>query len=295
MSYPKVFITVLNWNGKKVVKECLDSIKGVNYPNYEVVVVDNGSTDGSQKEIEENYLHVHLVRSMINVGVAEGQNIGLRYALENGMDYVFVLNNDTTLDKNILDELLKVAEGDSKIGIVVPKTYSAEEPDKVQSVGGRIDWRRGKCYHLQTAETQSNGMEIDYLGSALIKRQVIGKIGFYDHRYFAYWEDTDFCIRARRAGFQVVCALKASLWHKGTYSIGEITGFYEYYFTRNRFWFMKRYATRRQFVAFLGWFFFFELWLKSGVLLILRRKPKVCLSLYRGVRDGIREKLGESS
>jgi len=292
MSYPKVFITILNWNGKEVLAECLKSIKGVDYPNCEVVVVDNGSTDGSQKEIEENFPYVYLVKNRENVGVAEGQNIGVRYALEKGMDYVFVLNNDTTLDRNILKELIKVAEGDPKAGVVVPKTYSAEEPDKVQSAGGMIDWNKGKCYHLQVAETSSNGIEIDYLGSALIKRRVIEEIGLYDSRYFAYWEDTDFCTRVKRAGFRVVCALKATLWHRGTHSVKKITGFYEYYSTRNRFWFMKKYAAPRQLTCFIFWFFLFELWLRSGILLIYRRNPRAFLSLYQGIKDGILGRLG---
>jgi GT2 family glycosyltransferase len=293
MDDPKVFINILNWNGKEVLKDCLRSIEGVDYANYEVVVVDNGSTDGSQEEIEKNFPYVHSVKNRENIGVAEGQNIGVRYALEKGADYVFVLNNDTTLDRNILKELIKASKGDPKVGVAVPLTYSADEPDKIQSAGGMIDWNRGKCYHLQAAETENSVTEIDYLGSALIKRNVIEEVGLYDSRYFAYWEDTDFCTRVKRAGFKVVCALRAWLWHKGTYSIKKITGFYEYYFTRNRFWFMKRYATRWQFASFILWFFFFELWLRSSVLLFLRRKPKVCLSLYQGVRDGVLGRLNE--
>ncbi len=285
MDYPKVFINILNWNEKEVLKECLKSIEGLDYPNYEVVVVDNGSTDGSQAEMTRNFPHFQLVKNSHNVGVAEGQNIGARYALERGMDYMLVLNNDTTLDKNMLREMVRIAEGNPEIGIVVPLTYSADKPDEIQSAGGMIDWNKGKCYHLQSADTGVDTLEIDYLGSALIKKQVIDKIGLYDSRYFAYWEDTDYCTRARRAGFKIVCALKARLWHKGTYSIKKMSGFYEYYATRNRFWFMKKYATPRQFASFILWFFGFELWLRSGVLLILRRKPGVCLSLYRGVRD----------
>lgn len=289
--YPKIFLIILNWNGKEVLKECLESIEKIDYPNYEVIVVDNGSIDGSQKAIKEDFPYVHLIENEKNEGVAEGQNIGIRYALEKGTDYVFILNNDVTLDKNILKELLKVAESDDKIGIAGPKIYYSEEPNKIWQVGRFVNWKKGTCriegYEIDIGQYDEI-KEVDFLGVILIKKEVIEKAGLYNPAYFAYWEDTDFCVRAHKAGFKVVYVPEAKIWHKVSYTTGKISGFFEYYSTRNMFWFMRQYATRKQFLSFLVYFFGFRFWFTSGIFVIYHRDVKRFVSFFRGVIDGLK-------
>ena len=296
MSYPKVSLVILNWNGKDITIACLKSVEKIDYPNYQVIVVDNGSTDGSQKEIKAGFPSVHLMENGQNLGFPEGMNVGIRYALDGGADYVFSLNNDTILDRDILTELVKVAESSPAIGIVVPKVYFAQEPNRIQTVGGMIDWKKGRGYHLKIGEIDTgeyeSEREVDYLGLPLIKKAVIDKIGLYDSGYFAYWEDVDLCTRAKRAGFKVISVPRAKIWHEGTFTIRKISGFFEYYSTRNRFWFMKRHASGKQFLLFILWFFFFELWFRGGVLLVYHRNIKAFVSFCRGIKDGILKSLG---
>ena len=289
MSYPKIFLIILNWNGKEVLEECLQSIEKIDYPNYEVIVVDNGSTDGSQKAIKEDFPYVHLIENDKNEGVAEGQNIGIRYALEKKTDYVFILNNDLTLDKNILKELLKVIESDDKIGVAGPIVYWADDPERIQFGDGMINWKTGRDRHLEVGKIdkgQHSVKNVDYVGLIFVSSDVLKKVGFYNSNYFAYWEDADLCTRVKKAGYKVVCVSNAKIWHKGSYTVKKISGFFEYYNTRNEFLFRKKYATRVQFISFMLCFFVFDFWFTSGMLLY-HKNIKALMSFYKGIKDGL--------
>ena len=291
MNLPKIFIIILNWNGKEVLRECLKSIEDIDYPNYGVIVVDNGSMDGSQKAVKEDFSYVHLIENDKNEGVAEGQNIGIRYAFEKGTDYVFILNNDLTLDKNILKSLLKVIESDDKIGVVGPILYWADEPEKIQSAGGIINWRKGKVSHLNAGETDKelpNTREVDYVGLVFVSSGILGKIGLYDPKYFAYCEDLDFCARVKEAGYKVISVSDAKVWHKGAYTTRKVSGFCEYHMARNMFWFMKRHVSRRQYLSFLLYFFGFQFWFTSGIYIIYHKNVNAFISFFRGVIDGVK-------
>ena len=288
MNHPKVFIIILNWNGKEVLRECLESIEKIDYPNYEVIVVDNGSTDGSQKMIKEKFPYVHLIENDKNEGVAEGQNIGIRYALEKKTDYVFITNNDTTLDKNILKELLKVIEGDDKIGIAGPIVYWANDPERIQFSGGMINWKKGQGHLLEAGKIdkgQHSVKNVDYVGLVFISSDMLKEVGFYNSNYFAYWEDAELCTRVKKAGYKVVCVSNAKVWHKGSYTTKKISGFFEYYNTRNSFLFMKKHATKGQYLSFLLYFFGFRFWFTSGMLLY-HKNIKALISFYKGIKDG---------
>ena len=119
--YSKVTIILLNWNGKEDTIECLESLKHITYPNYEILLVDNGSTDGSVECFRERYPGMEIIENGENLGFAEGNNVGIRRAMDEGADYVLLLNNDTVVDPEFLGELVKVGESDPKIGIVGPK------------------------------------------------------------------------------------------------------------------------------------------------------------------------------
>ena len=137
-SQPKVFIIILTWNRLSDTLECLESVKKIVYPNYEIIVVDNGSTDGSAEAIARRYPEITLVKNESNLGYAAGNNRGMETALHMGCDYVFLLNNDTTIDAVCLDELVNRAESDPRVGAAGPKIYLHQDPSTVWYAGGEI-------------------------------------------------------------------------------------------------------------------------------------------------------------
>ena len=292
-NFPLVFIVILNMDGKDVLKDCLDSINKMAYPNYKIVVVDNGSRDGSKNMVTDCFPSVHLIENGRNMGVAEGQNIGIRYAIKRKANYILITNNDVTFDEMCLGELVRIAENDNEIGIVGPKIYYSETPNKIWQAGRFVDWKKGSCkiegYEIDSGQFDEL-KEVDYLGVILIKESVFKNIGLYNSSYFAYWEDTDFCVRAHKAGYKVIYVPNAKIWHKVSYTTKKIKGFYEYYSTRNRFWFMKRHATRKQYYSFILYFFGFNIWLICCSF-VFRRDTKAFSAFVSGIISGLKNSL----
>ena len=239
---PKIFIIVLNWNQKNNTLECLDSLQKITYRNYKIIAVDNGSTDGSQETIKNSYPEVIVAENKENLGYAEGNNVGIKYALKHGADYVFILNNDTIADTEALYFLIDEAEKNRNIGIVGPKIYYYEESSRIQSTGGALNGNFNPL-HRGFKETDKGQFEdvkeVDFVsGSAmLIKREVFEKIGFFDPDFFMYWEETDFCYRARKQGFRVIVVPQAKIWHKGGTGVMPLI---TYYMVRNKLLFLKK-------------------------------------------------------
>lgn len=296
-----VAIVILNWNGKKDTLECLESVYSLQFTVecIKIIVVDNGSTDGSVAEISKRYKQslrpyglkdIKILRNHQNLGFAEGNNVGIKEALENGADYVMLLNNDTLVGENLMEELLKVAESDPQIGMVSPKIYFAPgfefHKDRYQEnergkvlwyAGGMIDWNNVYGSHRGVDEVDKGQYEkteeTDFATGCclLVKREVFEKIGFLDGRYFFYLEDLDFCQRAKRAGYKIIYAPKAVLWHKNAASSGRPgSPLHEYYQTRNRLLFGFRSASLRTKLALLrqslSLLFSGRPWQKRGVL-----------------------------
>ena len=185
MNYPKVSIIILNWNGLEDTIECLESLKKITYPNYEVIVVDNGSKGNDAQMLQERFGdYIHLIQNDRNYGFAEGNNIGIRYALDNSApDYLLLLNNDTVAAPDFLTELIKTAETDANIGIVGPKIYYYDLVGKdnvIWSAGGKISWwHLNVFYHIGLRDGDlpkyQSIASVDWLtGSAMMfKRQII--------------------------------------------------------------------------------------------------------------------------
>lgn len=264
-NHPKVSMIILNWNGLKDTVECLESLKKITYPNYEVIVVDNGSVGNDVNVLREKFGdYVRVIQNDRNYGFAEGNNIGMRYALEKSKpDYILLLNNDTTVDPEFLNELVKVGESAEDIGIVGPKIYDYYKPSKIRSVGGKINWWKGVVSRVapNTASEESTTTKaVDFIeGSCLLaKRKMIEKIGLLDPEYFAYSEEADWCVRAKRGGYKLYCALDSRIWHKAAHSYSGNT-FKLYYFLRNNILFMRKNADAKHMAIFLPYFFFVSL------------------------------------
>ena len=293
---PRVAIIILNWNGKEDTIECLESLKHITYPNYEILLVDNGSADGSVECFRKRYPGMEIIENGENLGFAEGNNVGIRRAMAEGADYVLLLNNDTVVDPEFLGELVKVAEGDARIGIVGPKIYYYNSKI-LQTVGNRVIVSLGQPFLRGLNEEDTNQYEticeVDSIpGCALlIKKEVITKIGLLDFRYFAYFEDMDWNLRANRAGYKIKIVPMSKIQHKGSASTKLNSPLYYYLHTRNRILFVKRHSSYlKNIFIFTPYFIFIRFLFPITKHLIISRKIENAQAIFHGSIDGIKDK-----
>lgn len=336
----KSAIIILNWNGWEDTIECLESLYQITYPNYNVIVVDNGSEDDSIEKIKEyckgkiiveskffeyssgnkpikiieytreetetgrgeerEILDLPSNRKMIliknekNYGFAEGNNIGMRYALRAlNPDYFLLLNNDTVVEPHFVTELVEVAQNDSNVGILGPKIYYYHEPQTIYFAGGMLLRRIGQPFHIGLHQTDNGRYDrlrgADFItGCALlIRSEVINKIGLLDPYYFAYNEDLDWCVRAKKAGYRIMFVPQAKIWHKGTSTLELMSPAYMYLTTRNRILFVRKNATILDFVLLFVPYFIAIRIIRPIFLFSIRRKWGVIKALVAGIKDGI--------
>jgi len=244
--FPLVSVIVLNWNGLADTLACLESLRRLDYPDYGVVVVDNGSTDGSPAAIRKRFPEVTLIETGENLGYAGGNNVGLRHALAQGAGYALLLNNDTEVAPDFLRRLVEAAQSDPQIGVAGPMIYYYDQPEVIWSAGGAIDWQRGKTWMVGLDERDSGQFgtvprEVDFVtGCALlVKRPVLEQAGLLDERFFVYYEEVEWCVRARRTGFKIVHVPQARIWHKISPGAQADSPLVHYYMTRNRLLFLR--------------------------------------------------------
>jgi GT2 family glycosyltransferase len=239
MHYPKIYIIVLNWNGRDDTLVCLDSLRKIDYPNFDVLIVDNGSSDDSVQAIKKTFPEVAVLETGANLGFAGGNNIGMRYALESGAAYLFLLNNDTVVDPQVLNSFIDALTYLGKEAILGSKIYYYFEQNRIWYAGTK--WENNGFKHLGMGETD-DGQKFNRLtetayacGCALfVSRTILEKIGFFDEKFFAYFEETDFCYRAKAAGFRSFFVPAAVVWHKvSSSSGGEKSPLFYYYMNRN--------------------------------------------------------------
>jgi GT2 family glycosyltransferase len=249
-----ISIIVLNWNGKKVLKGCLDSIRAQKFKNSEVIVVDNASTDGSQEMIKKKYAFVKLIKNKENRGYAGGNNIGIKKAKG---EYILILNNDTVLDKNFLKELWSNRKKADILGV---KNFYFDKKNIIWAIGSKVNkfTNRAKLVANNIPDSKKiNKIKVEYLvGSAmLINKKVINKVGFLDESFFAYYEETEWQTRAKNKGFTISWIPSAKLWHKVAYSTGGgRSPLSAYYLVRNRGYYIKKWS-KYKFIAYPFWIF----------------------------------------
>lgn len=232
---PKVTIIILNWNGLKDTIKCLQSLKKIAYSNYEIIVVDNGSSDGSVDFLIKEYPEVQLISNPQNLGYAGGNNVGISYSLEKGTDYVLLLNNDTVVDPNFLLELIIVAETDSKIAIVQSNiiSFDGETEYSFYDKYGATFSRKSKI-----DSNENNDMEKPLLfypcGACMLIRKAVLVEKFFDERLFAYYEDVDTGWKLRLRNYNICYARKSICYHEGSSSLKNNKPFKMYLIWRNR-------------------------------------------------------------
>jgi GT2 family glycosyltransferase len=256
------------------------------------VVVDNASTDNTQGIVASEFPSVRLVRSENNLGYTGGNNLGIRYALrKENCDYLLILNDDTIIDPYLLSQLVRTIETDSKIGIANPIIIDFESKVLCNSYGSYNFYLGiGKKSLLNKRKTT----QIDLLRGTcfLIKREVVEKIGLMDENFFLYFDEADLSYRVKKAGYTMVCAPTARVYHLLSYSFsGKINPIVLYYSTRNELLFARKH---------LNILFFFPPWIFRFVFRIIQYAVKtrdyaVVKSIMRGLMDFLRGKYGEAT
>jgi GT2 family glycosyltransferase len=239
MPQPLVISVILNTNRRDDTLECLASLAQQSYGNHRAIVLDNHSTDGSVEAIRATFPDVQIVALADNRGYAGNNNVGIAAALEQGAAWVFVLNEDTVLAPDCLAQLVEVGEKEPGTGIVGPMVYHHDEPAVIQSAGGILGtyW---SSEHLGKDEPDNGQYSlphaVDWISGCaiMVRRGVVEQVGAIDERFFYYWEETEWCVRAGRAGWRIVHVPAAKLWHKGVQRNYRPKPSLIYYGTRNQ-------------------------------------------------------------
>lgn len=240
MPPPLVSIIIVNWNGKRFLKGCLESVFAQSYKNFEVILVDNGSTDGSVGFVRENFPLTVVLENKDNLGFAAGNNRGIEAAKG---EFIATLNNDTELNRGFIEKLVEAAEGSGeRVGMWAPKILSMDERDVIDSVGGLLIYPDGLAKgrgRLEKDRGQYDGERDICMPSAcaaLYRREMLDEVGLFDEDFFAYCEDTDLGLRARLSGWKAVSVPEAVVYHYYSATGGRYTPTKAYLVERNRLW-----------------------------------------------------------
>lgn len=294
---PRVSIIILNWNSYEVTLDCLLSLRKIDYPNFEIVLVDNGSVDGSAEKLLANAPEIRLIRNATNLGFAGGCNVGIRDALHRGTDYVLLLNNDTIVAPDFLSQMVSFTESDEKIGAVSPKVLFFDHPDRLNYAGGeQRPWRLfPKVFGLRQLDDgrYDKIREVSLLtGCAfLIKAEVVSKIGVMEEIYFHFYEDIEWSLRVLKAGYKTFYVPAAKIWHKEHYVTdrNQGNGFIEFHLARANMIFARKHVPLKL------WSFkmpFFGAWMIYRTLVFSSRRDwQKVLCLYKGFWAGCVTKL----
>lgn len=246
----KLFVVILNWNGKNDTLGCLTSLLNVDALPFEVVVVDNGSTDDSVVTISQRFPEVTLLKTGENLGYAGGNNVGIEHALKQNADLILLLNNDTIIDRHFITALIKSSQDRPEIGIFGAYPLQMTNPDKIDHLGGR--WNHSTATFdligLGAKKGFKTDQKLDYVCgcSILIRKEVFEKIGMLEPQFFLFWEEADFCMRAKKAGFGIGVCYEARLLHKISASFIGGTPHKTYFWWRGRFLWIERNCSKEE-------------------------------------------------
>jgi GT2 family glycosyltransferase len=236
----RVDVVVLNWNGWQDTLTCLTSLQMQDYANAHLLLVDNGSTDGSIEHIRAAMPSLELLPTGANLGFGGGCNVGIRHALARGADYVWLINSDATVDAGALSALVCSAEACPEVGAVGSVLYEVDAREQIQLWGGgtvELGW--GRSQHRLSPGP------VDFVSGAsvLLRRAALEGVGLFDEAsFFMYWEDTDLGFRLREGGWKLAVAQDSRVWHKQSASLGKGSALLDEYFTRSALRFFKRHA-----------------------------------------------------
>jgi len=217
---PSVAIIVVNWNSYPHTSGCLDSLRKVKYANFKTIVVDNGSMDGSDLSLEKEFPEIVLLRNAENKGFTGGNNRGIEYALDHHYDYLMLLNNDTEVEPDFLNELIKVIEGDSSIGAVQPKFFFLNNKEKIWNAGGTIIKSLGVIRTVgenRTAKEKYNQpKKTEWITGCcfMVRSDIVKAIGGLNDRFFIYYEDVEWSLRIQSLGYKLAYCPNSVVYHE---------------------------------------------------------------------------------
>ena len=248
----KVCTVVLNWNGWRETAACLASLQQVHYQHHEVIVVDNGSTDDSVNRLRRDFPLAEVVENGKNLGFAGGCNVGIRRALADKADFVWLLNADTIVDRNALSYLVEKAKSNERIAAVGSAIYSMQERHRLRAWGGgHINFLFGCSRHFLHPVADA---EIDYItgASLLLRRTALESVGMLDEHFFFFWEDADLGLRLRQAKWKLAVAGDSKVWHKESSSLRGQDATLDTYFNQSAMLFFRKHAVVPQIPLYIG-------------------------------------------
>jgi GT2 family glycosyltransferase len=291
----RLVVIVLTYNGLELTLDCLRSLDEQEGASFDVLVVDNASADGTVSALGRQRPDLRVLQAGSNLGYAGGNNVGLRHAMRDGADLFLLLNNDTRLGPDCLRHLLAALDRHPGTGVLGPLVYTWDEGRTICSAGGRIDWCHADAINIGAGEQDAGQFcpgSVDFINGCglLITRPALQAVGLLDERYFMYWEETDLCVRVRRAGFDIRFEPAAHLRHKASIHSVEMGPVALYYMTRNRIrFFGMRSPGRWKVVALLHAFHGAHRGLREESR---RGRAEHAHAMRRALRDALRGRWG---
>jgi len=290
---PKVIVLILSYNGKYLLEDALNSYLKNDYNNYEILVIDNGSSDGTVEYVKNNYDSVIVKRLEKNQGYSGGFNFGLNIAFnEMDADYALITNNDVIADKNIISELVKVARTDAKIGFTTGKVYYNEKKDMLQTVGMKYDPVRLNGGHIGIKEIDKGQYDEvceRYFADdvfTMVNKDLYKEIGGYDTEFVLQAEQFDWQMRAKEKGYRIMYTPFAKLWHKESMTIGKHSSIKLFYDARNPMIVLMKYADAKVFKKYF-WLHFWSDTFRTSLVNIKNLNIKIGFSIWGGFFSGV--------
>lgn len=296
-----IAIILVNWNGLDFTRACLDSLRNVDFPDFKVILIDNASQNQEGLRLKKSYPEIELIENSENLGFSGGNNVGLRLALKQGFSHLMLLNNDTIVEPDFLGEMMRKFLQDPRLGVVQPLILFLNDSRKIWSAGGRWIPNLGRAITLgdrdPLADFRCKKEDLDWATGCcmLISREAILATGLLNEQYFAYFEDVEWSLRFRKAGFGIALAEKAVIYHeagassKKHHSEGTLSPMVFYFHVRNQLFLIRgiRQSSTKPDKTQLGLVYHlsrFTLWL--GYFLI-RGKFQKLKSVATGIRHGL--------
>ena len=284
--YPLVSIITVNFNQSEVTCAFIESLNKISYPNFEVIVVDNNSTEDDPAIIKQRYPNIIFIQNPINYGFAAGNNFGLMRAKG---DYIMLLNNDIEVPPNFMEPLVEKLESNSKIGAVSPKIKFYYQPDTIQYAGftpiNNITMRNTAIGYKQKDTGQYElDRETAYAHGAamMIPMRIVKEVGLMSYIFFLYYEQADWCARIAKAGYSMYYVHNSFVLHKESISTGKLSSLKIYYQNRNRIVFMRRNIIGREFYLSLGYQLFVAI-PKNAFKFLVVGKISLFLAYYKAI------------
>ncbi len=245
--FPAIIILILNWNKPQDTLDCLKSVFALDYPNFQVLVVDNGSENESAQKIFGEFPEIELLELKENLGYTGGNNAGIAHAINNGCDFIWILNDDVVVAPESLSCLVRAAEDEPEGGFFGPVVYCKENPDDILSAGGKFEkelFSKPIGLGKKISWKDSTGLsDVDYLSGCalLVRNKTIADVGPLNGSFFAYHEDVEWCYRGKQKGYRSILVKDARVWPPDTRKRDDVSASVTYYMTRNHLYFLNMY------------------------------------------------------